>query len=177
MEVLQVQSELAQMVALYRAKQPTRVLEIGCWDGGTLREWLTHAAPNATVVAVDLDHRNQDEYADWLQPDTDLILGYGFSQSPEMAALIREFAPYGWVFIDGDHSPSAVRADTDLCLPLVSPGGLLLLHDIVGDPSDNGQPTGPAAVFADLQARGFETEKFVDPQPHPDRRGVGVVRL
>ena len=56
-EVLQVESELAQMVALYRERKPARVLEIGSWDGGTMRVWLTEAAPYAKIAAVDL---NQD---------------------------------------------------------------------------------------------------------------------
>ncbi len=52
LEVLQVPSELARMVVLYRERKPRRVLEIGVWQGGTLREWIRNAPPGALIVAV-----------------------------------------------------------------------------------------------------------------------------
>lgn len=52
MEVLQIQSELAQVLELYRDRRPKRVLEIGTWQGGTLREWMS-GDPDL-VVSVDL---------------------------------------------------------------------------------------------------------------------------
>src|SRR5690242_21400839 len=46
---------------LYRETAPTAVLEIGCWDGGTLQVWLAGCGPYARVVAVDPEHRNRSE--------------------------------------------------------------------------------------------------------------------
>jgi predicted O-methyltransferase YrrM len=173
MEVLQIPSELEQMVALYREKKPKRVLEIGCWDGGTLREWLTHAAPHAVVHAIDPEHRNEDAYDDWVKPDTVLTLGYGLSQSPEMIDAIRKCAPYDWAFIDGDHGYGCVRSDVDVCLPCMAPGGVMLLHDVT--PAAGETVTGPGQVLAELQAQGYETEVFDVPDRYPWSAGIGVV--
>jgi predicted O-methyltransferase YrrM len=38
------------------------------------------------------------------------------------------------LFIDGDHSYEGVRRDWELYSPLVRPGGLIALHDIVEGP-------------------------------------------
>ena len=60
----QVTAELDRAVTLYRRKRPQRVLEIGVWYGGTLRNWLDHAVNDATVVAVDIAHVNPAAYED-----------------------------------------------------------------------------------------------------------------
>lgn len=174
MEVLQIPSELEQMVALYRKHKPKRVLEIGCWDGGTLRVWLTDAYPTV-VVAVDPEHRNPEAYEGWRRPRTKLHIGNGFSQSADMVALIREYAPYDWVFVDGDHGYAAVRADVDLCLPLVQSGGVLLLHDIT--PSTVEETPGPLQVFQELQDQGYRTDEFTVAERFPWTAGIGVVYL
>jgi len=51
--VLQNQSELAELIALYRDRKPKRTLEVGTYHGGTLYHWLRHAPRGATVVSVD----------------------------------------------------------------------------------------------------------------------------
>ena len=52
-ELLQVACEIEPVLEVYKRKQPRRVLEIGCWDGGTLKLWLQEASPEV-LVAVDL---------------------------------------------------------------------------------------------------------------------------
>jgi predicted O-methyltransferase YrrM len=175
MEVLQIPSELERMLALHAEAKPRRLLEIGCWDGGTLREWLRHAPGRATVVAVDPNHLNHSAYDEWRKPSTRLVVGYGLSQSESMVDLIREHAPYDWVFIDGDHGYGAVRHDVDVCLPLVSPGGLLLLHDIT--PAEGETVTGPSAVLDELEAAGHPVERIEAGGRLPWSAGIGVVRL
>jgi len=171
MEVLQVDAELDQMRDLYRERNPKRVLEIGSWDGGTLREWL--AGEPDLVVAIDDNHRNESAYEDWLVPGTELILGKGLSQSLEMVELMEEFAPYDWVFIDGDHDAGAVALDVLNCKRLTE--GVLALHDIV--PGDGLPTTGPQIAFNKLR-RKHKTTKFVaDPGAWPWAHGIGVVFL
>lgn len=171
--MLQIQSELDRAVALYKRQKPARVLEIGCWDGGTLREWLTQGEPDL-VVAVDPDHRNQAAYEDWIGTAT-LVIGHGLSQSDEMKTLIRTHAPYDWVFVDGDHGYDNVRRDVDLCLPLVDPGGVLLLHDIT--PPAGWNTYGPREVLDELVAAGHRTEVFDVPERYDWSAGIGVVYL
>lgn len=174
MEVLQVPSELEPMVDLYCERKPLRVLEIGCWDGGTLREWLEQAVPDAVVVAVDLEHRNAETYEEWRKPDTELLLYTGSSLEPEGIAFIREHGPYDWVFVDGDHGDYGVRSDVGVCLPLVTPGGLMLIHDVTPPSGDASYP--PQVVFDELGTL-HETWSFQDPAPASWSRGIGVVQL
>ena len=175
MEVLQVKSELVKMVELYREKRPARVLEIGCWDGGTLREWLTKHTPEV-VVAVDLDHRNRDAYQEWRHPDTSLHLYVGHSQDDAQIAGMRSHAPYDWVFIDADHDEEPVRSDAEVCYSCVRPGGLMLFHDIVPGP---GLPVpGPGIVLEELRQAGHKVREIVeDPGGWEWAHGIGIVQL
>lgn len=176
MEVLQVVSELEPMVALYRKRKPLKVLEIGCWDGGTLRVWLKYAKPGATIVAVDLEHRNSDAYEGWRKPHTELHAYTGPSQAAEQVEAIRSHAPYDWVFIDGDHGDYGVRTDVATCLHLVRLGGLMLLHDIEA-PAGYGSVYPPGQVLEELAAQHYPTWTYVDPKPEPWAHGIGVVQL
>jgi len=171
MELLQVDIELAMMMHLYAKQQPKRVLEIGSWDGGTLQQWLT-GQPDI-LVAIDENHRNAAAYDEWVPPGTDLVLGTGLSQSPEMVELMQEYAPYDWVFIDGDHSEPACEADVQNTLPLMEKGGVMLLHDITEEETST-QPSGPMRCFQRLQ-KDHESMSFVCGQKFPWTAGIGVV--
>lgn len=174
LEVLQVTSELEQMRRLYQKKNPKRVLEIGCWDGGTLREWLTHGYPEV-VVAVDLEHTNRDAYESWRQPNTALHVYTGASQLPEQQQAINRHAPYDWAFIDGDHSDHGVRTDFETVLVCMRAGGLILLHDVTPAAGDAATP--PGRLLDELADQDYETWVFADRQPAPWTRGIGVVRI
>lgn len=126
-EVFQNLWELEQMLAVVERLQPSRVLEIGSWHGGTLWHWLQVAD---TVVAVDDEMRREDEWRQWAaDAGTELHLLRGFSQEPEIVKQARALAPYDLVFIDGDHRYESVRADWENFSPLVAPGGVIAFHD------------------------------------------------
>ncbi len=173
-ETLQVPAELDAMTDLYRERKPSSVLEIGVWQGGTLKVWLEHAAPEASISAVDLDHHNIDLYTDWLT-DSELHLFTGSSTSDEGKRFIRERAPYDWVFVDGDHGPLGVTIDVETVLPLISSGGLLLLHDIV--PPMGFDTYQPLQEFEKLEDR-HEAWAYIDDVPgYESAHGIGVVQL
>lgn len=172
MEVLQVQSELDRAVALYEKTNPKRVLEIGCWDGGTLKEWLTHGSPEV-VVAVSLEHRMPEQYAGWLQEGTALFVHTGLSQGADMVQAMAETAPYDWAFIDGDHGDAGVSQDVANVLPLMAKGGVMLLHDVT--PPEGWDTYGPLNELRKLQAAGYKTEVFDVPERFPWSAGIGVV--
>lgn len=175
----QVPAELDRLRALYRERAPGRVLEIGVWHGGTLREWLQHAAPAAVVVAVDTAHIDPAEYDSYRKADTSLVVGQGRSQSDEMIFLMEQHGRYDWVFIDGDHSQEAVDSDVELGLRLTRPGGLLLLHDIS---AEHHPATPPRLALERLREQGYRVDEIVeDPEPsgypHDSGHGIGVVYL
>lgn len=175
METLQVPYELEQMVALYRKRRPKRVLEIGSWDGGTLKVWLENGVPALTLTAVDLEHRNSDCYEEWRQPNQTIQLHVGSSSMPDGVEFIRAHGPYDWLFVDGDHGPAGVRADVAVCREMAATGALMLLHDITPPSGTNSYP--PGDVFDELQTEGFECWAFQDLTPAPWSRGIGVVQL
>jgi predicted O-methyltransferase YrrM len=172
-ELLQVASEFEPVVAIYRKRKPKRVLEIGCWDGGTLKVRLEEAAPK-TVVAVDLNHRNSDAYEDWRKELTVLHVVKGSSQDEGIVDEMREHGPYDWAFIDGDHGPSGVRSDYENVRNLMAPGGVIVFHDIVGEFQT---PYAPGQIVDELEDGGLRVERFVDPEDMPWAHGLGVVYL
>ena len=176
MELLQVPSELEQMLKLYRERKPKRVLEIGCWDGGTLKEWMTNHTPEV-LVAVDLEHRNRDAYESWRHPATSLYWYAGQSQDASQVAAMQSHAPYDWVFIDGDHGEWGVSTDVQTCLPLVRKGGLMLLHDVEAGSDFGGDMYPPRVELRKLAEKGYLTWEWVDPQRMPWAHGIGVVQL
>jgi predicted O-methyltransferase YrrM len=175
MQILQVESELDRMRALYVERKPKRVLEIGVWHGGTLREWLLNAVVGAKVVAVDLHHPNSQIYDRWRKAATDLVTVYGNSQKLSVIESVREHGPYDWVFIDGDHSAEGVRKDVFNYLPTVARGGVLLLHDIKA-PDDQVEFYPPGVEFGRL-AGIYETDRFISNEPSDVSHGIGVVYL
>ena len=132
-ELLQVPCEFDPVVALYKSRKPRRVLEIGCWDGGTLKVWLENAPANSTVVAADLEHRNSDAYEEWQKPSTTLHLLTGKSQDQHIVEQMAEHGPFDWAFIDGDHGDWGVGTDCENVRPLMADNGVMLFHDIVGE--------------------------------------------
>lgn len=175
MELLQVQSEIDPVIKIYRKHKPKRVLEIGSWDGGTLKLWIENADAGTTIVAVDMEHRNAAAYTEWQRSEVKLVTFTGDSHSPDMHEAIRSCAPYDWVFVDGDHSDYGVRADVAITKPLIRENGVLVLHDIT--PSVH-QDTYPPGVLCDeLEKQGYRVERFEDPKREGWSHGLGVIYL
>lgn len=126
--VLQHQFELDRLRDIHRQLQPVRTLEIGCWDGGTLREWMTDGG---TVVAVDDVCRFADDWQNWAQAaNTTLHLIQANSHAEETIAAVRELGPFDFIFVDADHAYEAVSADFRDYAPMLRPGGAIAFHDI-----------------------------------------------
>jgi predicted O-methyltransferase YrrM len=96
------------------------------------------ARPDATIVAVDLPGVQGDVPADetWLRaharPGQAIHIVSGDSHDHDVLERVRRAAPeFDVAFIDGDHSYEGVKADYETYAPLVRPGGLVALHDIV----------------------------------------------
>lgn len=168
MEVFQTQFELDQMVTLCRILKPEAVLEVGAWDGGTLVEWLRIAD---RVVVIDDRMRRHQEWQEIAEmEDTELHLLAGDSHNPEIVAAAAERGPYDWVFIDADHTYSAVKADWENFSPMVSPGGAVAFHDIFPRAD-----YGVSDLWRELKtrpgARWLEIGETLDPPIH----GIGVI--
>jgi len=126
-EVFQNLWELEQMLAVFDRLQPERVLEVGCWHGGTLWHWLQLGG---TVVAIDDAMRLAGEWERWAsEAGAELHLLQGASQDLAIVEQARDLGPYDFVFIDADHRYLAVKADWENYRGMVASGGVLAFHD------------------------------------------------
>ncbi|RAJ70354.1 putative O-methyltransferase YrrM [Streptomyces sp. Amel2xB2] len=139
------------------------LLEVGTYCGrSTLL--LADAARAAGVTAVTVDHHrgSEEQQPGWEYHDPDVVDPHTglmdtlpafrrtlheagleehvlalVGRSPRAAALWG--VPLGLVFIDGGHTDEHATADYEGWVPHLTPGGLLVVHDVFPDPADGGQ--------------------------------------
>jgi predicted O-methyltransferase YrrM len=135
--ILQHEAEFAVLLALYRALDPARVLEIGTYHGGTLYHWLKNSHAFTSIVSVDsyaVGVDNRDLYPEWNTESVDLTVLVGDSHAAVTVEAVKVLGPYDFVFIDAGHYYKEVKADWELYRPMVRSGGILCLHDILTHP-------------------------------------------
>lgn len=168
MEVFQTAFELEQMLVLCRALKPSRVLEIGAWQGGTLVEWLKIAD---TVVVIDDAMRSANDWEHAArQEDTDLHLLKGRSQDGRIVERADELGPYDWLFIDADHTYEAVKADWENYGPMVRDGGAVAFHDILHRPD-----YGVDRVWNEIKGQDGALWVEIARTSSPNLHGIGIV--
>lgn len=130
-------TEVWELVQLLSALNPQRCLEIGNACGGTTLVWK---AIYPKVVSVDLYPVGSGDGIITM----DMFDGVEFiledSHSPKALEQAQKFAPYDFLFIDGDHTREGVKMDYDMYAPLVRPGGVVAFHDW-------GYETGPPSHY------------------------------
>lgn len=136
---LQRKAELAAMVQLAHDNRPIsrtagpNVLEIGTDKGGGFYWWMSKLRP-AKAIAIEIRGVPFAEPMRKAFPKTKLLALEESSFAPETVAKVREFLGkdrLDVVFLDGDKGN--YHRDFEAYLPLVRPGGLVFLHDIVDD--------------------------------------------
>ena len=177
---MQRPSEVTAFLREVRALAPRTVLEIGTASGGMLFLLARCAAPDASIVSVDLPRgRFGGGYAKWRMP-----LYSSFATGAQRITLVRadshqsetlervqrtlEGRPLDLIFVDGDHTYEGVCTDLTMYGPLLREGGLLALHDICDDP---GQPEMAVSRAWRLLAEHSASTEFVE---EPGQRGYGI---
>jgi cephalosporin hydroxylase len=177
---LQKANEFGPLVAIVARLRPRSIVEIGSARGGTLWAWCVVGADDATIVSIDLPGGpfGGGDYGESLlrsfaREKQSLELVRGDSQSREVLENVRAVAkaPVDFLFIDGNHTYEGVRADFELYAPLVGPGGVIALHDIVKHPPDAGCEVD--RLWAEIKASYEHTELI----GHSDWGGIGVLRV
>ncbi len=137
--ILQWEAEFAVLLELYRRLQPSNVLEVGTYHGGTLFHWLQNTArPGAVVVSVDsyaVGVDNRHLYDDWNPGHLNLYVIEGDSHDDATLRKVDAHGPYDFVLVDAGHYYKEVKRDWELYRPMVRPGGLMCFHDILTHPS------------------------------------------
>ena len=183
---LQKRSEILRLTELVRELRPAAVCEIGAAGGGTAFLFAHAAAEDATIVSVDLEfeHSRREAVGRFARARQKLICVQGDSHEEGTVAAVRAWLgnhPLDLLYIDGDHSFEGVAADFRLYTPLVRPGGLVVLHDIVPDfrtrygvetSSDTG---GVPCFWEQVKGAGVEVMEIIEDEAQ-DGYGIGVLR-
>ena len=128
-----------EMQEMLRELEPRRheicvVLEIGTFQGDSLRIWREYLDPTLLIGIQDTDETSPETAR-----EVDAMMVIGKSQSREAhAEVLRVLSGVAidFLYIDGDHMYPSVRRDWELYEPLVRRGGIVILHDAVIEDND-----------------------------------------
>jgi hypothetical protein len=105
--------------------QPTRMLEIGVSQGGSLEMWRSYFGPAATIFGIDInpnsatcvDEPNQVRIGSQADPDF-------------LKSVIDEMGPPDIILDDGSHIAAHQNVSLRTLFPLLSDGGLYVIEDL-----------------------------------------------
>lgn len=108
-------------------EQRLRVLEIGLYNGGSLRMWRDYL-PNATIHGIDIDPRTlayQDEV-----PNTQVRL-VDQGDPHALDAFVSELGgSYDFILDDGGHTMEQQIVSFEVLWPQLMPGGVYAIEDL-----------------------------------------------
>lgn len=108
-----------------RRYEPLKVLEIGVWEGASLRMWQQYF-PQAQIVGADND------IARCIQPLPDRVRLWEMNQSnlESLDNMARELGPWDIIIDDGSHVPLHQRITFEALWPHLNAGGLYCVEDL-----------------------------------------------
>lgn len=181
----QVDSEITQFLETIEAERPSVVLDVGTANGGLLFLFAAVAAPDATLISVDLPQGQfGGGYASYRTPlyrafargSQKIELVRADSHEPSTLATIQRHLAgreVDLLFIDGDHSYDGVKQDYETFSPLVRDGGIIGFHDIIpGEPEYVG---GVPTFWQELKAEEASARELVDDW-NRGSCGIGMLR-
>jgi predicted O-methyltransferase YrrM len=181
---IQQHNEIAGLLDILRQNPPKYVCEIGTASGGTLFLLAQVCAPDALLLSVDLGLLRERclVHGRFATRKQKIVSVPGDSRAPATLERVRALLhghPLDLLFIDGDHSYDGVRYDFMNYSPLVRPGGLIVLHDIIADHGARyGKPTtsytgGVPVFWKEIKAQRRTSELIENPEQ--DGFGIGIV--
>lgn len=184
--VTQEKTEFSNLARIVRDLKPTKIIEIGTFFGGSLYCW-TQIAPEAQIAAIDdldsmrhvqfpvhgfMERVNASDLANLWCGWSNGVTPF-FGKSVDVFDDVKaQFDQCDFIFIDGDHSYEGAKRDFELYKPLVRPGGLIALHDIInysGVPENNVEP-----LWEEIKATHPVTIELLS-RKNQEWMGIGVV--
>jgi hypothetical protein len=181
---LQKQFELASFLVHVTRAKPKAVVEIGVARGATTRLLARLAAPDATIIGIDVNPPPWQGDEPPRLPGQHFIHIQGNSHEATTLERARKALPgetIDLLFIDGDHSYEGVKRDYELYSPLVRPAGLIAFHDINPDhreragvecPEDSGQVY---LFWRELAGQIAPAAEWIE-RPGQSGYGIGLIR-
>lgn len=154
---LQRQTELMKMIQMARTANPKTIMEIGSDKAGSLYHWCKCFPNVKNVIACEI---RGTPYADAFE---EAFIGINFLWIPGSSYnrinsgrvthfLLDVGAKIDVLFIDGDKG--ALEADFHTYLPMMSPKGIIFVHDITD--------TIPGTAYKVLCSRGYQHHEIID---------------
>jgi len=153
--------------ALTRHCKPDLVVEVGTFAGGTSVGWATALKENCTgrLICVDNDTYAKGAYPALARENisrtgiaadrVELRSGDSRELLPRLAEELR--GKVDFYLVDGDHTFEGATADIRDGLPMVKPGGFVLVHDVDrGRRMDEQTPEHPHPVYEAFMAAAKE---------------------
>jgi len=178
---LQVDTEMAELVALIKNEGARSYLEIGARYGGSFERIMMAMGKDARGTLIDFPGGNFGDHnsapillsaVSRLRRNGRVVNPiFGPSSAPEVFERAKAWAPYDAVLIDADHSYEAVRRDFFMYAPL---GHMVILHDIAapeGTQSKTGRPVEVPRFWAEMKGR-YPHEEIIAPNTN---MGIGVI--
>ena len=130
-----------------------KFLELGCHEGELLRRMVTAGIP--TIVGVDYEHK----------PTIEGAITYLLNTDEFFTDEVQKFQPFDMIFIDCNHTESAVERDFKYSIKAIEENGLILLHDTLPIDEDCTRPDrcGTAYLFAERLRSNDEYESMTLP--------------
>src|SRR5262249_44295214 len=138
------------------------------------------SAPDATILTLDVKEFPPERlrvYRSFRRSGQGLEVYRGDSHLAETRDVVeRYFAgePLDFLFVDGDHAYESVRPGYEPYAPLVRPGGLIALHDIVG--ADETRVGGVPRFWREIRPELVDATEIVE-SGDQEAFGIGVGRV
>jgi predicted O-methyltransferase YrrM len=152
---LQRRREMARMMQIARSINPKIVYEIGADKGGGLYHWCKSLPNVQRVIACEIRGTPYRRAFERAFRHIDFVWVEDSSYDPRTVEhVLRQLGDdrFDILFIDGDKT--AFDRDFDSYLPMMSPYGLVFMHDI--------QDEAPAVGYKKALRLGYEHDEIID---------------
>lgn len=112
---------------LVKEMGPVKILEIGT-DKGDSAAWMAAARADASVITV--DQATSDTIFERLAPFPNATFWHRNVNDMTLPGDLSTHGPFDIFFEDGEHSGDQVSGEWAHYVPLVKPGGLIIMDDI-----------------------------------------------
>ena len=176
--------ELTELAHIARKLNPKFTMEIGLYAGGTIALWAQMMSGKGTLIGIDLKLQEglENRIRAKMKSGQKLFLLEADSHADETKRHVLQIvgqAKLDFLFIDGDHSYEGVKKDFEDYAPLVRPGGIVALHDIIPDyatrfgTETSANTGGVHLLWREISPR-YPHEEFVE-DGQQDGCGIGVL--